>query len=365
MILGFNQLSGQNKTCYLFIGTYTDAKPDKGIYIYKFDEKSGEPEYITSGENITNPSFLTISPNGHFLYACTDTKMPNSGSISAFAFDSTNGTISFINKEPSGGENPVYVNMHGNGKSIVMGNYTAGTVSAYFTNADGSLNPLTQNIQFKDSSIIKDRQDKPHIHCVAFSPEGDYLYLPDLGSDKIRAFKFDPNNISPLTEDSSLTIKTDPGSGPRHMIFHPNKKFAYCIEELSCMVSVYTYKNGKLGRIQRILSASEKDDSSGADIHISSDGLFLYASNRVENTISIFSIQKNGKLTLLGHEPTGGETPRNFAIDPSGNFLLVANQNTGNILVFSRNKKTGMLTKTNHEITVPNPTCLKMRVYGK
>ena len=151
------------------------------------------------------------------------------------------------------------------------------------------------------------------------------------------------------------------------MVFHPNKKFAYCIEEMSGMVAVYDYKNGKLKSIQKINSCKQQaDEHSSADIHISPDGLFLYASNRGENTLSIFSIGKNGLLKLIGHEPTQGDVPRNFAIDPTGNFLLVANQGTNNIVVFRRNKKTGLLIEgTGFQISVPAPSCLQMRAYTK
>ena len=170
-----------------------------------------------------------------------------------------------------------------------------------------------------------------------------------------------------MVSADDLTVKATLGSGPRHFVFHPNQKYSYCIEELSGMVSAYSYRNGKLNAFQKILSCSKvKEIYACADIHISPDGLFLYASNRGdgENTISIFSIdQTNGKLKLLGHESTYGEKPRNFTIDPSGQFLLVANQTTSNVVVFRRNKKTGLLTKLKDEINVPSVSCLQMRIY--
>ena len=357
-----------NTNTFLFVGTYTEGKPDLGIYIYEFDLKSGNLKFMSNAENITNPSFLTISPNGKFLYACTDTKMPNKGSVTAFKIDSVKGEVTLINKQASGGENPVYLTVYKNNKFIINGNYTEGNVSVFTANDDGSLNPYSQLIQFTDSSINKTRQEKAHIHSTVFSPKNDFIFLPDFGADKIRTFKFDSSNSKPLISVDDYVVNAMPGSGPRHFTFHPNGKFAYSIEELSGMVSAYSYNNGKLDSIQRIFSYSKIQESYGSsDIHISPDGFFLYASNRwdKENTISIFSINQNiGKLTLVGHQPTFGDHPRNFTIDPTGNFILVANQVTNNIVVFKRNKKSGLLTKTKTEISVPRPSCLQMRKYG-
>lgn len=358
---------GQNiyKTL-LFIGTYTAGKPDSGIFVYEFNSNSGALKQLATGTNLTNPSFLTIAPNGNFLYACTDSKLPKHGNVAAFKIDSLTGKITFINNQSCGGENPVYVSVYKNNKFVVTGNYTEGNATVFKTNTDGSLNPYSQIIQFSDSSI-KTQQDKAHIHSTVFSPQNDFIFLPDLGADKIRVFKFDSSRSQPLVIADSLLIKTQQGSGPRHFTFHPNGKFAYCIEELSGMVSAYSYKNGKLDSIQRIFSYSKiRSDYASADIHVSPDGLFLYASNRgeKENTISIFSINSNsGKLKLIGHQSTFGNHPRNFTIDPSGNFLLVANVTTNNVVVFKRNLKTGLLTKTNYEIKVPRPSCLQMRQY--
>jgi 6-phosphogluconolactonase len=365
LILFFSTyLKAQKNTTYLFTGTYTNGLPDKGIYIYKFNSETGELTLSSTTQNITNPSYLNLSPDGKYLYACTDTKLPKHGSVTAFKIDSLNGSVSLINKQSSEGENPVYVSVYKNNRFVVTGNYSEGNVAVLTTNIDGSLNAAVQTIQFSDSSIIKDRQEKSHIHSTIFSPKNDYLYLPDLGADKIRTLSFNAEKTKPLTDIENFTVKSVLGSGPRHLTFHPSKNFAYCIEELSGMVAVYAYKNGKLSPIQRIFSNSNKREIySSADIHISPDGRFLYASNRDENTISTFSINRNGKLKLLFHTSTNGEVPRNFTLDPSSKFLLVANQKTGNIIVFKRDFKTGMLEKIEKEISVPNPSCLQMRTY--
>lgn len=363
-----NYVIGQSNKTYLFVGTYTDGKPDSGIFIYEFDT-NGILKKVNTGKNLINPSYLSISNDGNYLYACTESKMPNAGSVSAFKIDSSNGSISFINKQKSGGENPVFVTSSKNNEFIIIANYTEGSVSVYKTNQDGSLNPSVQHIRFNGSSINTRRQDKSHIHAAVFSPDYQYIFFPDLGTDKIHVFKFDTSILQPLIPLENFDFTAIPGSGPRHFTFHPAKNFAYCIEELSGNVTVFDYKNGKLDSIQRIFSYSKLQvEYNSADIHISPDGLFLYASNRWENenTISIFAIDSvSGILKLVGHQHTYGDNPRNFCIDPTGNFLLVANQMTNTIIVFKRDKTTGLLTKLENEITVPSPSCLQMRVYDK
>ena len=291
----------QTKTL-LFIGTYTNEVPANGIYIYEFDEINGSLKKLGQGDNITNPSYLDLSPDGKYLYACTETRTPFEGSISSFKIDSLNGQINPINIKASGGANPVYVDIHHSGKYLVNANYNGGSVSLFDMNEDGSLNDSKYIFQFKDSSINKSRQESSHIHSANFSPDYKFVYLPDLGADKIRVFEFHPDSMKQFFENKSLEVKTKPGSGPRHFTYHPSGKFAYCIEELSGTVCVYSYFNGKLTEIQHVKSYSKTQDTYGsADIHISSDGLFLYASNRWidENTISVFSISKNVSYCLL------------------------------------------------------------------
>ncbi len=360
---------GQKSKTYLFVGTYTDGISGEGIYVYEFNPKSGHLKKVSSGEGLVNPSFLTISLNGNFIYACTDTKLPHSGSVSAFKFDSTTGSITFINKQNSGGENPVFLTASKNNEIVINANYTEGTVTTFTTNPDGSLNPFGQLIRFEGSGINIRRQDKSHIHAAVFSPDYEYVFFPDLGADKIHVYQFDPNQLVPLISRQDRNYSASPGSGPRHFEFHPNQQFAYCIEELSGTVTAFRYASGVLDSFQTIFSYSKiQDEFNSADIHISPDGRYLYASNRWENenTISIFSIDiESGRLTLVGHQFTFGDHPRNFTLDPTGNFLIVANQVTNNIVVFKRDIKSGLLKRTGKVIHVPSPSCLKMRVYGR
>ncbi len=360
----------QSKTVtYLFIGSYTDGKPDRGIYVCSFNPGSGKLKELGAAYDVVNPSFITLSLDGRYMYACADTQMPDTGSVMSFRIDSMTGILHYINRQPSGGDNPVYLSVDRSNKYLINANYTGGSVSAYVLNDNGSLNPSVQIIPFEGSSVIASRQESAHIHAAVFSPKCDYVFLPDLGADIIRVFRFDPARTHPLIPLEAGDIHTAPGSGPRHLTFHPNGKFVYCIEELSGTVAVYAYDEGRLVPSQRIFAYSKPCAYYwSADIHISPDGKFLYASNRREdeNTIAIFSIaQESGMLTLVGHQSTFGDHPRNFTLDPSGRFLLVANMLTDNIVVFKRNARTGLLKKTKHELSVPNPSCLQMRSYGR
>ncbi len=362
-----NIYSQYKPVTYLFVGSYTEGKPDTGIYVYAFNTRSGALKQSSITEHIINPSYLALSPDGQYLYAGADTQLPDTGSVLSFKVDAKNGKLALINRQPSEGDNPVYVAVHKNNRYLVNANYTGGSVSAYRINDDGSLHPSSQVVAFEGSSIMRARQDKAHIHAAVFSPQGDYVFLPDLGSDKIWVFRFDATKTEPLFPARELDITTVPGSGPRHFTFHPNGKYAYCIEELSGMVVTYAYKDGKLDSLQRILGYSKIQDSyGGADIQVSPDGRFLYSSNRWEdeNTIAIFAVdQQTGMLTLQGHQKTYGDHPRNFTIDPTGKYLLVANMLTNNIVVFKRNMKTGLLKKKKREVRIPAPSCLQMRRY--
>lgn len=351
----------------LIVGSYTNDIAAKGIHIFRFNTSTGKLSKLSTSEPIINPSYLAISPNGKYLYACTDTKMPQKGSISAFSINSDEGSIRFINKVTSGGDNPVYIAIDKFNRFVITGNYSSGTVTLAPIKANGGLSHKTETIAFRDSSINKSRQSESHIHSTFFDPSFSYIFAPDLGADKIRAFSFRSNKAPHLITRADLDVKTTPGSGPRHFAFHPNGRFGYLIEELSGSISAYSYANGELLPFQRIQSYASIMESYGtADIHISPDGRFLYSSNRFigENSIGIFSIDSiSGKLSLVGHQFTGGDHPRNFTIDPSGNFLLVANMLTNNIVIFRRDLQTGLLTKVGEEKSVTRPSCLQMRSY--
>lgn len=354
-------VSAQNY--YLFVGTYTGGK-SKGIYVFQFNAKNGEVQWVSNTDSADNPSFLAIAPDGKHLYSVNETDRDHSGKVSAYSFDAANGSLHLLNQVASGSENPCHVSITHDGKWIAVANYTGGSLAMFPVNSDGSLKPYTQHIIHKGKSVNPVRQEKAHVHSVFFSPDEHFLYTPDLGMDKVTVYRFNPQSKKPLSPAPVPYISTTPGAGPRHISFSPDKKFLYLIEEMGGSVNVYQYANGSTRFVQRI--ATHPDQYTGlpgsADIHLSPDGKFLYASNRGdENNIAIFSVDKQtGKLTHIGYQPCGGLQPRNFIIEPTGNFLLVANQKTNNIVVYRRDKETGLLQATLQQIEVPSPVCLQM-----
>jgi 6-phosphogluconolactonase (cycloisomerase 2 family) len=356
------------QTWYVFAGSYNFEKNKTGIYVYRLDTLTGHLTRTSVVDSILNPSWLTISPDGSHLYAGTETQTSNSGSVTGFAFDSTKGKLIFINKQSSPGENPVYISIDREARWLVDANYGQGSIAVYPLSPNGFINPCAQFISFTDSGVNKQRQDRSHIHSAIFSPAQDYMFFPDLGADKIRSFSFDPAQPKPLLPAPTPYTATYPGGGPRHLVFNANGKYAYLIEEMGGSITVFHYANGRLDSLQRIATHSHelKKGYGSADIHISPDGLFLYASNRnVENNIAIFAIdQQSGRLTAIGYQSVHGRHPRNFAIDPTGNFLLVANQFSSNVTVFRRNKQTGLLKRVHQKVKIPGVSCLQVRRYN-
>ncbi|WP_317619153.1 lactonase family protein [Chryseobacterium foetidum] len=360
----YSNLFGQ-KT-FVFFGSFNWDKEKDGIFVYELDTFKGSLSKVTTVRNIKNPSFLTLSADGKYVFACTDSKTEKDGSVSSFRFNSKNKSLTFINSQKSGGENPVYLAAHKNGKWLVNGNYTEGSVSVYPILVDGKIQPFVQNIQFSEGSVNKMRQDRAHIHSTVFSPDFRYVFLPDLGADKIRCYQFNEDRNKPLESCSQPFIKTTAGSGPRHFTFHPNGNFAYVIEEMGGAVSAYQYKEGNLTNIQRIFTHSDKfkEGFESSDIHISPDGKFLYASNRgSENNIAIFAIENDGTLKTVGYQSTKGKHPRAFGMDEMGKFIIVANTRTGKVVVFKRNSETGLLKKAGRKIKIKNVSAVQIRKY--
>lgn len=348
----------------LFIGSFTDGKPSTGITVYEFDYSKEEFNQVFVVDSIISPSFIKLSNNNSYLYAATKSQTNANGTITSFKVDGISGQLSLINEVSSGGKEPVHLSISTTEDYIINSNYSGPSVSVHKLNENGSLSEYTQLFTFKDSSVIKNRQDKAYIHSSNFSPNGNFVFVQDLGADKIRAFEFNNTSDKPLKLREDLTEISKPGCGPRHFTFHPNGKYGYGVGELNGKISQYSYSNGELDFINDYLSYSEEQDIyRTADIHISPDGKFLYASNRGpnEDTLAIFAINEvNGNLNFVGHQPTFGEHPRNFTIDPSGKYVLIANQFTNNVVIFKRDLSSGLLTKLPQELNVSKPTSLQM-----
>lgn len=350
---------------YVFLGSFNRDTTTAGIAVYHLDTSSGQLAFVTAFKGIPNPSYLTLSPDGRYMYACTESKTPGAGSVSSFAFDPQAKTLRLINSRSSVGENPVYLSVHPGGRWLVNANYTQASLSVYPLAPDGSIGEVNQLLRFSEGSINPERQMQAHLHASVFNEDGQYLFAPDLGADKIRCFRFDSSS-GQLSVAKPPFVSTTPGSGPRHFCIHPSGRFAYCIEELSGTVSVYRCGEGQLDLQQRIPAHPRrlKAGFESADIHISPDGGHLYVSNRGrENNLAVFSIQRSGNLDLLGFQPGHGLHPRIFALDPLGNFLLVAHVESGKVVVFRRDKVSGQLRYTGQEMHMPFVSCVQIRSY--
>jgi len=356
-----NQMdTGSEKTdneMYMLVGTYTSGD-SKGIYVYKLDTVTGTSKFVSEVE-VANPSYLVLDKSEKFVYSVTEDEGAETSAANAFSFDKKDGKLTFLNKQLTKGGAPCYINIDADGKHVVTANYVGASVSVFPINEDGSLQPVSQLVEFTGKGADKDRQKQPHIHCVQYTPDEKYLFVNDLGTDKIHKLNVNAKDEKYLTTGDPASFSIKPGSGPRHLDFHPNGKYAYLLTELSGEVIVFEYKNGNLTEIQSI-KADTLNAKGSADIHISPNGKFVYASNRIEGDgIAIFSVdQSTGKLSKAGYQSTGIH-PRNFAITPNGRLLLVANRDSDQIQVFKRNMNTGMLEDTGFDIELDMPVCIK------
>lgn len=346
---------------FLLVGTYNSAKSE-GIYVFRFNSTDGS--VLESGHiKTSNPSFLAISPDNRFVYAVNETadSTGNGGRLTSFSFNNQTGRLTQLNQQSSMGNNPCYIDIHPSGKWLAAGNYSTGNLVIYSLSADGSIGEMADTIQYSGNGVNKARQEGPHVHATVFTSD-DKLIVTDLGTDKLLVYPFDKQKGT-LDRKNVYPVFSTPGYGPRHIAISPNNKFLYLMNELSSTISAFRYSGGRLRPLQSETAVPEDDSgpAGSADIHVSPDGKFLYASNRAEsNTIAIFSInRKTGKLKKIGHQPALGKTPRNFNFDPSGNYLLVANQNSDEIVIFQRDNKSGLLTDTGKRITVGKPVCIK------
>jgi len=351
---------------YVYVGTYTRARSE-GIYIYRMDLSNGALNPIGRIGGVVNPSFLTIHPHGHSLYAVNevrDFQGKPGGAVSAFSIDARTGSLTFLNHQLSGGAHPCYLSMDKEGRFLLVSNYSGGSVSVIAIREDGRLGELTDLVQHKGSSINPERQEGPHPHSILLDPSNRYAFVPDLGLDKIMIYRFDSVH-GKLEPNDEPWVSIRPGAGPRHFTFHPNGRFAYLINELDNTIIAFSYEAayGRLRELQTVKALPEgfAGKSYCADIHVTPSGEFLYGSNRGHDSIVAYKIDvTTGKLTYLGHESTRGRTPRNFAIDPTGEFLLVGNQDTDTIQTFRIDGESGRLIPTGYMAEVPAPACVKM-----
>jgi len=348
-------IAAQKSNYRLLIGTYTNTGKSQGIYSYDIDMSKGVFTQKSVVADVSNPSFLAVTPDKKFVYSvCENT---NGSAANAFRFNENTGKLTFINTSLTKSNGPC--NIAATGNHVFTANYGGGSISVFGRNADGSLTDALQIIQHVGKSIDKERQNVPHVHQVIFTPDEKFLVANDLGTDKVTVYKYNPtakSNI--LVAYDTLTAKL--GSGPRHSTFNKAGTKLYLLQEIDGTVSVMDMKEGKLSLIQETtVVKNTKVVVGAADIHLSPDERFLYATNRgTANDITCFSVGDDGKLDFKQQLATGGNGPRNFAISPDGEYLFIGHQKTDNIVIFKRDIKTGFLTNTGKQIEVGAPVCL-------
>lgn len=337
----------------MLIGTYTGTG-SQGIYEYIFDPNDGSFSEKSIIGGVENPSFLKATKAGNHFYAVSETK---NGSIVSYAKDST-GSWKELNRIKEIGASPCHLNLDNTEKWIFVANYSSGDLLVLPILPDGSLGEISQRITHSGSGPNESRQKAPHVHSVNISPDNTKLYVADLGTDKVVVYDFDVRTgILTLKNE----ISTAPGSGPRHLTFHPSKSIIYVIEELSSTISVLDVSSDSTLVLQNLSTLPEgfDEESFCADIHIDKAGKYLYGSNRLHDTIALFEVQEDGKLKAQSHHSTLGSFPRNFGIDPSGKFLIAANQKSDNIVVYKIDSKDGTIGPLNDQIKIPAPVCIE------
>ncbi len=339
----------------LLIGTYTNTGKSEGIYSYNVDLKNGIFTKKSVATGVSNPSYIAISDEKKFVYSVNESS--NASAVSAFSFDILSGKLQLINTTLTKGAGPCYVSVTRN--HVFTANYSGGSISVFGRKANGSITETLQFIQHVGKRINPTRQSVPHVHQVILTPDRKYLVANDLGTDKVTVYRYNSQSINEiLVPHDSITVK--PGSGPRHVTFSRDGKRLYLLQEMDGTISVLEMKEGKLRLLQETsVVRKEGMENGAADIHLSPDEKFLYATNRGNvNDISCFEVEKNGKLIFKQKVSTGGIGPRNFTITPDGKYILIANQRSDNIVVFKRDKITSILADTGKRIEVGAPVCL-------
>jgi 6-phosphogluconolactonase len=349
----------------VYFGTYTSQDGSRGIYRATLDLRSGtlsEPQLAAESEN---PSFLAIHPDGRYLYAVNEVGQlggAKTGGVSAFAIDPASGDLRLVNQVPSRGAAPCYVSIARSGKHVLVANYTGGSVASFRIGAGGRLEAQGGFVQHQGSSVDPQRQKAPHAHAIVEDPDGRRVFAADLGIDKLLIYRLDAATGQLMPNDPPFAAVA-PGGGPRHIAFHPSGRFVYTNNEMARSVTSFSHEatTGTLRHLQTISTVPDgaPADGSTAQILVTSDGRFLYVSNRGHDSIAMFAIdQSNGRLTAIGYEPTQGKTPRNFNLDPSGSYLLAANQGSDTVVVFRVDRATGRLQPTGSSIRISKPVCV-------
>ncbi|OCT15015.1 hypothetical protein A8709_12915 [Paenibacillus pectinilyticus] len=357
--------NGENGISYVYIGSYTDEQHPVGISLYAFNGQTGELTLIETYSDLPNASFLAVNNDKTVLYAVSETETYEGrygGSAAAYAIEAGTGRLSKINQQPADGSAPCYISVDATNRNVYVANYLSGNVTVYPIEAGGALGAHTQLVQHEgELGPQADRQEAPHAHSIVPTPDNRYAVAADLGLDRLVISRIDAER-GELLPHGSAAMK--PGAGPRHLVFSADSTYVYAINELDSTITVLSYEAdaGSMTAVQTVSTLPEgfSGVNSCADIHLSGDGRFLYASNRGHDSVAVYGVDRDsGTLSVVGWQSTRGRTPRNFALSPQDEFLLAANQESNSIVVFRRNVETGMLEETEQTAAVSRPVCVR------
>lgn len=343
-----------------WLGTYTSS-PEQGIHLIGYHPDTGQFDSLLLQSDVNNPSFVISNKKGDLLFSVQEMGGEEGGSVCSFKYDQANNKLIKISTKPTLGSGPCYLSLDPSEKYILAGNYSSGDLAVLPINSDGSLGDPVQDIIHSGKGINPDRQNSPHVHSLVFHPNGKQVFVADLGTDKVNIYDFDPSKEKPLSISTPSHFEVKPGSGPRHLVFNEAGDKIYLIHEMTSEVGLYDYnlEENKIIHLDTYpLVPKDFDGALGAaEIRISQDGKFLYASNRGDaNEITVFKIDENtGTLDKIQTVSSGGKNPRNFGISPDGEYLFSGNQNTNDIFAFKRNPKTGIIKQLDSKITIHKP----------
>ncbi|PXW22713.1 lactonase family protein [Paraburkholderia caballeronis] len=356
----------------MIVGTYTGGKSE-GLYVYRFDTRTGDATPVSVAKTV-NPSWLVVSRDNRHVYAVNELPGDNGpatqrGNVSAFRFDPQAGQLTFVNQVSAQGNDPCYLSLSPDGRYLFVANYSVaadpgGSFAALPIRQDGSLGDAALTAHHEGSGPVKGRQDGAHVHSTVFSPDGRYLFAQDLGTDRLYAYRYAPDGDNgPVSPTDAVETALKAGSGPRHLLFSGDGRHAYLTSELAATVTVFRYRDGKLAeeQVEPLAEPGFKGAVGGSALHLSPDGRFLYVSNRGDaNDISIFAVDADsGRLKRVGRQSSLGKSPREFAIDPTGRWLIVGNQNSDTAYVFRRDPQTGLLGTDPKRIDIGSPVDFK------
>ncbi len=348
----------------VFISAFA-AGDDGAIHAYQLDTDSGRLSLVQRTTDVENPFFLALSPDRRFLYSIHAIAFGGEEheQVAAYKIDGRSGRLDLLNRQSSLGSASCYLEVDATGKTVLVANYSTGSVAALPVQEDGSLGKAASFIQHAGSSVDPARQTGPYAHCIIVSPDNRFAYAADLGIDQVLGYRLDALGAK-LSPSAQPFVRTPPGAGPRHLTFHPNGKHLYVINELENSVTLFDYiaESGMLVERQTISTLPEDFDGKShcADVKITPDGRFLYGTNRGHDSIAAYAIGDDGRLTLIRIEPSLGNGPQNLAITPDGQLLLCANMPGDNVAVFRIDPQTGVLQSAGEPISMPKPSCIML-----